>query len=227
MRILLIEDEAGLRGQIAELLRGRNYAVDAIGLGEEGCYLGSEIDFDLAIVDLGLPDLGGLSVIQRWRQAGRRFPVLILTARGHWREKVEGLEAGADDYLVKPFHVEELVARAQALIRRASGLPSSRLVAGPIVLDTRAQQVLLQNKPLALTAYEYRTLEYLMRHAGETVSKARLGEHLYEDHIERDSNVLEQYVARLRQKLDPDKTLRPLTTLRGQGYRFELAVASE
>jgi len=173
-------------------------------------------------VDLGLPDLPGIDVIRRWRAAGRRFPVLILTARGRWQDKVEGLEAGADDYLVKPFYTEELLARLRALIRRTGGWTQAVLRCGPIALDTGAQQVTLGDQPVELTAYEYKLLEYLILHAGTVISKTELTEHLYQEDEDRDSNVLEVLVGRLRRKLDPDRALNPIETLRGRGYRFRL-----
>lgn len=225
MRILVIEDEPRLRDQLAIILSGRGYVVDATGAGVEGEFLGLETDFDLAVVDLGLPDRPGLEVVRNWRAAGRRFPVIILTARDHWSDKVAGLEVGADDYLAKPFVVEELLARIQAQIRRASGLPSNRLVAGPLCLDTAARILHRHGQPVELTAYEYNTLEYLMRRAGRTVSKTELTEHLYAQDHDRDSNTIEVFLGRLRRKLDPDGDLQPIVTLRGQGYRFELPVA--
>ena len=174
------------------------------------------------MVDLGLPDLSGIDVIRRWRSGGQRFPVLILTARGRWQDKVEGLEAGADDYLVKPFHMEELQARLRALIRRTGGWTQAVLCCGPVALDTGAQQLTLEGQVVELTAYEYKLLEYLMLRAGTVVSKTELTEHLYEEDADRDSNVLEVLVGRLRRKLDPGRDLNPIETLRGRGYRFRL-----
>jgi two-component system response regulator PhoP len=201
--------------------------VDAAGDGEEGHYLGQEYPVDVAVVDIGLPRLSGVEVIRRWRASGRAFPVLILTARSRWQDKVEGLEAGADDYLAKPFHLEELLARLRALVRRSAGWASgTSIAAGPIRLDTRAQRVALDDHPVTLTAFEYKVLEYLMLHAGEVVSKATLGEHVYAEDLDPDSNVLEVLVGRLRRKLDPDRTLQPIETLRGRGYRFR-ALAQE
>ena len=222
MRVLVIEDEDNLREQVVARLREVGYAVDATGSGTEGKYLGTEFPVDVAVVDLGLPDLGGIQVIRGLREAGRRFPILILTARGRWQDKVEGLEAGADDYLVKPFHMEELLARLRALVRRAGGWSDSRLRCDPVVLDTTAQTLTVAEAPVELTAYEYKLLEYLMLHAGEVVSKAELTDHLYEEDMDRDSNVLEVLVGRLRRKLDPDRSLNPIDTLRGRGYRFRL-----
>ncbi len=222
MRVLVIEDEAPLRERLVSRLHTEGYAVDASGGGREGLYLGNEYPVDVAILDLGLPDLSGLDVLRQWRTEGRTFPVLILTARGRWQEKVEGLEAGADDYLVKPFHVEEVLARLRALVRRAAGWASAVLSGGPIELDTGSQTVQLAGTPVELTAYEYKLLEYLMLHAGEVVSKTALTEHLYDEDADRDSNVLEVLLARLRKKLDPQRDLNPIETLRGRGYRFRL-----
>jgi two-component system response regulator PhoP len=177
---------------------------------------------DLGIIDLGLPKLSGIDLIKQLRGAGREFPILILTARGNWQDKVEGLEAGADDYLVKPFHFEELSARLNALMRRSVGLAVPVVKYGPITLDTTRQMVFLAEEQITLTAYEYRVLEYLMLHPGEVVSKTVLTEHIYDQDFDRDSNVLEVFVGRLRRKLDPDKTLEPIETLRGRGYRFRL-----
>ncbi|WJW75405.1 response regulator transcription factor [Thiohalobacter sp. IOR34] len=222
MRLLLVEDEAALREQLAERLRAAGYAVDLAADGEEGLYLAREYPLDIAVIDLGLPGLSGLEIIRRLRAEGRDLPILILTARGRWQDKVEGLEAGADDYLVKPFEVEELLARLRALLRRSGGWASPRLRCGPIELDTGSQQVSVDGRPVELTAYEYRTLEYLMLHAGEVVSKTRLTEHLYEQDYDRDSNVIEVFIGRLRRKLDPDGSLAPIETVRGRGYRCAL-----
>ena len=222
MRILIIEDEAALRERVIAQLREQGYAVDSAADGRTGLYIGQEYPLDAAVVDLGLPDLSGIEIIRRWRAAGRTFPVLILTARGRWQDKVEGLEAGADDYLVKPFYTEELLARLRALIRRTGGWTQAVLRCGPIALDTGAQQVTLAGQPVELTAYEYKLLEYLMLHAGTVISKTELTEHLYQEDEDRDSNVLEVLVGRLRRKLDPDRALNPIETLRGRGYRFRL-----
>lgn len=222
MRILIIEDEAALRERVIAQLREQGYAVDSAANGRTGLYLGQEYPLDAAVVDLGLPDLSGIEVIRRWRAAGRKFPVLILTARGRWQDKVEGLEAGADDYLVKPFYTEELLARLRALIRRTGGWTQAVLRCGPVALDTGAQQVTLAGQAVELTAYEYKLLEYLMLHAGTVISKTELTEHLYQEDEDRDSNVLEVLVGRLRRKLDPDRTLNPIETLRGRGYRVRL-----
>ncbi len=222
MRILIIEDEAALLERVTAQLREQGYAVDSAADGRTGLYLGQEYPLDAAVVDLGLPDLSGIEVIRRWRAAGRQFPVLILTARGRWQDKVEGLEAGADDYLVKPFYTEELLARLRALIRRTGGWTQAVLRCGAIALDTGAQQVTLAGQAVELTAYEYKLLEYLMLHAGTVISKTELTEHLYQEDEDRDSNVLEVLVGRLRRKLDPNRDLNPIETLRGRGYRFRL-----
>lgn len=222
MRVLIIEDEAPLLQRVAAQLRDQGYAVDTAADGRNGLYLGQEYPLDAAVVDLGLPDLSGIEVIRRWRAGGRRFPILILTARGRWQDKVEGLEAGADDYLVKPFYIEELLARLRALIRRTGGWTQAVLNCGPIALNTGAQQVTLDGAPVELTAYEYKLLEYLILHAGTVISKSELTEHLYQEDEDRDSNVLEVLVGRLRRKLDPERTLNPIETLRGRGYRFRL-----
>lgn len=222
MRILLIEDETALREQTAQQLRTQNLTVDAVADGEEGLFMGSEYPYDVAIIDLGLPKLSGIEVIQQLREQGFKYPILILTARGRWQDKVEGLEAGADDYLVKPFHFEELSARLNALARRASGWANATLRCGPIELNPSSQQVFLQQTAVDLTAYEYRLLYFLMLHAGEVISKTELTDHIYEMDQDRDSNVIEVFVKRLRGKLDPHKTLNPIETLRGRGYRLTL-----
>lgn len=222
MRVLLIEDEPLLREQISQHLRQHQLTVDASADGEEGLYFGSEYPYDVAIIDLGLPKLSGIDVIKQLRERGFSFPILILTARGRWQDKVEGLEAGADDYLVKPFHYEELLARLNALARRASGWANATLQCGPVELNPTTQQVIVNNAPVELTAFEYRLLHYLMLHAGEVISKTELTDHIYEQDQDRDSNVIEVFVKRLRNKLDPDKTLNPIETLRGRGYRLTL-----
>ncbi len=223
MRVLVIEDEAALREQLTVRLRAEGYAVDATGDGTEGLYLGKEYPIDVAVVDLGLPGaLSGMDVIQKWREMGRTFPVLILTARGRWQDKVEGLESGADDYLVKPFVMEELLARLRVQVRRsqAARWPHGLLRCGPLALDMRARTVTANECSIELTNYEYRCLEHLMLNAGKVVSKSELTEHLYEDDMSRDSNVLEVLVARLRRKLDPNGDLNVIETRRGQGYRL-------
>ena len=226
MRLLIIEDEPNLLNTLVARLRDEGYAVDAATNGRDGHHIGAEYPIDLAIVDLGLPDLPGTEVIKRWRTAGLAFPVLILTARGSWEDKVAGLELGADDYLVKPFHTEELLARVRALMRRAAGWSDPKLRCGPFVLDTSAKTFSADGKAVELTAFEYKVLEYLMLHAGRVVSKSELTDHLYEEDADRDSNVLEVIVGRLRRKLDPERTLNPVETSRGQGYRFRFERAA-
>lgn len=220
MRLLVVEDELAIRNQLRDFLTKQGYAVDEAGDGKEGLYLAEEYDYDLAIVDIGLPEINGIDLIKSARAKGKQYPMLILTARGNWQDKVEGLEAGADDYLVKPFHNEELRARVNALIRRASGHASPKLEFGPIVIDTAAKSVTLNSQHVELTSFEYNTLEYLAVHAGEAISKTVLTEHLYQQDFERDSNVIEVFIGRLRKKLDPDGSMQLITTLRGRGYRF-------
>lgn len=220
MRLLLVEDERQLRDSLAERLRVEGFAVDVAATGAEGLFGGSEYPIDAAIVDLGLPDIPGTELIARWRAKGLAFPILILTARSSWEDKVAGLELGADDYLVKPFHTEELLARVRALLRRAAGWSESKLRCGPYVLDTAAKTLALDGQTIDITAFEYKVLEYLMMHAGRVVSKTELSEHLYEDDNDRDSNVLEVIIGRLRKKLDPSRELNPVETARGHGYRF-------
>jgi len=222
MRVLIVEDEAALRAPLVARLKAEGHVVDAAADGKEGLYFASEYPLDIAIIDLGLPQLSGIEVIRQLRAAGKTFPILILTARGSWQDKVQGLEAGADDYLVKPFEMEELLARLKALLRRASGWTQSVLRCGPVALDTGAQTVHLHAQALELTTFEYKVLEYLMLHAGQVVSKSELTDHLYEQDFERDSNVIEVFVGRLRRKLDPDNQLQPIETLRGRGYRLTL-----
>ncbi|HET9048559.1 MAG TPA: response regulator transcription factor [Chiayiivirga sp.] len=223
MRILLVEDEAPLRETLAARLKREGYAVDSASDGEEGIYLGREVPFDVGIIDLGLPKMTGMELIRLLRNEGKKFPILILTARAGWQDKVEGLKSGADDYLVKPFHVEELLARLNALLRRAAGWSKPRLDCGPFSLDLAAQTVTVDEAGVDLTSYEYKVLEYLMLHAGELVSKADLTEHIYQQDFDRDSNVLEVFIGRLRKKLDPDGNLKPIETVRGRGYRFAIA----
>ncbi|WP_257387400.1 response regulator transcription factor [Tahibacter caeni] len=222
MRVLLVEDEAPLRETLAARLKREGYAVDCAADGDEGLYLGREMPFDVAVIDLGLPKRPGMDLVKALRDEGQRYPILILTARSSWQDKVEGLKAGADDYLVKPFHVEELLARLNALVRRATGWTKPVLECGPVQLDTTAQSITVDSKPVDLTSYEYKVLEYLMLHAGELVSKADLTEHIYQQDFDRDSNVLEVFIGRLRRKLDPDGHLKPIETVRGRGYRFAI-----
>jgi two-component system response regulator PhoP len=220
LRALVLEDEPSLRESLVQRLRGEGFVVDAAADGVEGEYAGREYPIDVAIVDLGLPGRSGLDVIRAWRGAGKAFPVLVLTARDRWQEKVEALQSGADDYVTKPFQFEEVLARLQALLRRSGGWSQAVQRCGDIELDTRAQQVTVGGEPVELTAFEYRLLEYLMLRAGQVVSKTELTEKLYEQDFERDSNVIEVFVGRLRRKLDPEGTRQPIETLRGRGYRM-------
>lgn len=222
MRALVVEDEQNLREQIIAELQKNEYAIDAAADGTEGLYLATTMPIDIAIIDLGLPGIDGLSVIKKLREAKCNYPVLILTARDNWQDKVEGLEAGADDYLSKPFHLEELMARLRALLRRSGGWSESQLHFGRLIIDTRTQQVSVDNENIELTAYEYRVIAYLATHAGSVISKSKLLDHLYEEERSPDPNVLEVFIKRLRQKLDKDKTLLPIETLRGRGYRLAL-----
>lgn len=222
MKALVIEDETLLREQLATDLTAAGFTVETASDGDEGLWMATEYPLDVAVVDLGLPGQSGLEIIAALREQGCSYPVLILTARNRWQDKVEGLEAGADDYLTKPFQNEELVARLRALIRRSGGWGQSQLKSGPVTLDTRKQSLKLHDTALSLTAYEYRLLEYLMTHAGKVISKSELTDHIYAEADERDSNVIEVFVRRLRKKLDPDNTLKPISTLRGRGYRWDL-----
>ncbi len=220
MRILIVEDESTLRAQLVNKFRQKGFAVDEAGDGEEALFYAKEYPVDVAVVDIGLPKLSGIEVIKRLRGDGVEYPIIILTARSRWQEKVEGLDAGADDYLAKPFHFEELHARVSALIRRSAGQSSPMMEIGPISMDTRSQEVTVGDRSLDLTAFEYRLLQYLMLNHGKVVSKMELTEHLYDEDADRDSNVIEVFVGRLRKKLDPEGTLNPIETLRGRGYRF-------
>ncbi|HZF26943.1 MAG TPA: response regulator transcription factor [Steroidobacteraceae bacterium] len=227
MRILIVEDEQVLRESLVTQLGAAGFNVDAAADGEEGLYAGKEYPLDLAIIDLGLPKMSGIDLIRQLRGAGRSFPVLILTARDRWQDKVEGLQSGADDYLAKPFHVQELVARVQALLRRSGGWSQPVLQCGDISLDTRSQVVSVGDTVVELTSFEYRILEFLMLRAGEVISKAELTERLYAQDFERDSNVIEVFIGRLRRKLDPEGARQPIETLRGRGYRLALTRAEE
>ena len=220
MRLLLIEDDAALRLGLARHLEADGYRVDLAKDGEDGLFQAREYPVDLAIVDIGLPKLNGIAVVQRLRSEGRTLPVLILTARNSWQDKVTGLEAGADDYLVKPFEYPELAARIKALLRRSLKATSDVLTLGPVSLDFSAQAAQLSGKPLELTAFEYRLLEFLVRERSRVVTKQELSDYLYPHDEDRDSNVIEVLMGRLRRKLDPDGTLAPIETLRGRGYRF-------
>lgn len=220
MRLLVVEDESLLRQQLVNGLTREGYVVDAAEDGRTGLYQAEEFDYDAAIIDLGLPVMDGMALIRRIRELDLSFPILILTARGDWQDKVSGLDAGADDYVVKPFQLEEIVARINALLRRAAGFSRPVLENGPLQLDTAGKRVSLNGEPVELTAYEYKMLEYLTLHLDQVISKTELTEHLYAQDHDRDSNVLEVFVRRLRQKLDPDQQLKPIETVRGQGYRL-------
>jgi two-component system response regulator PhoP len=222
VRILIVEDELKLRGQLVDHLRQLGFETQESGEGNEAYYLAAEFPFDAMILDLGLPGLSGIEVIQRLRKESSRLPILVLTARGRWQEKVQGLEAGADDYVTKPFRIEELVARLRAVLRRALGAQGQVVRGGPLRLDLAAQQVWISERAVELTAFEYRLLEHLMTHRERVVSKGELADRLYAQNEDRDSNVVEVLVGRLRRKLDPDGTLSPIETRRGQGYRFVL-----
>lgn len=222
MRVLVVEDEAALREALCAELSSVGHKVDIARDGQEGLYAALEFPIDVAIVDLGLPKLSGLDLIRQLRARGKTYGVLVLTARDRWQDKVEGLGAGADDYVAKPFHFAELQARLSALQRRSAGWASSVLQCGPIRLDTRAQLLTVHDATVELTSFEYRLLEYLMMHAGEVVSKSALTDQLYQQDFERDSNVIEVLIGRLRRKLDPQDELRPIETLRGRGYRLAL-----
>jgi two-component system response regulator PhoP len=221
--VLIVEDEEALREGLRAQLTQAGFRVDAAQDGEEGLYAGREYPLDVAIIDLGLPKLPGLELIRRLRAEKKSFPILVLTARDRWQDKVEGLQAGADDYVVKPFHFQEVLARVQALLRRSGGWASAELTCGPIVLDTRRQTVAVDGQPVELTSFEYRILEHLMLRAGEVISKSELTERLYDQDYERDSNVIEVLIGRLRRKLDPEEHWKPIETLRGRGYRMALA----
>lgn len=222
MRLLLVEDEAPLRLSLALRLEAEGYRVDQAADGEAGLFQALEYPLDLLIVDLGLPKISGTDLVKRLRADGKTLPILILTARGSWQDKVAGLEAGADDYLVKPFEYPELAARVKALLRRSMKAATDVLAFGPLAIDVSAQAARLGGEPLDLTAFEFRLLEFLVRERERVVSKQELADYLYPHDEDRDSNVLEVLIGRLRRKLDPDGTLAPIETLRGRGYRFTL-----
>ncbi len=217
MRLLVVEDDRDLNRQIVAALEGAGYAVDRAFDGEEAQFLGDTEPYDAIVLDIGLPKLDGIAVLEAWRRAGRTMPVLILTARDRWSDKVRGFDAGADDYVGKPFHMEEILARIRALLRRATGHASAELCSGLIKLDTRAGRVLVDGVAVKLTSHEYRLLSYLMHHAGRVVSRAEIVEHLYEQDFDRDSNTIEVFVGRLRKKLGVDL----IQTMRGLGYLVE------
>jgi two-component system OmpR family response regulator len=216
MRVLIVEDDRQLSEQLAEAMRDAGYSVDCAYDGEEGHFLGDTEPYDLAVLDIGLPVMDGLSVLERWRRDGRSMPVLLLTARDRWSDKVQGIDAGADDYVAKPFHIEEVLARARALMRRAAGHASNSLTAGPVQLDLKTSRVTVDGKPVKLTSHEYKVLEYMMHHPGKVISRTELTEHLYDQDFDRDSNTIEVFVGRLRKKLGVDL----IETVRGMGYRI-------
>ena len=214
MRLLVVEDDPDLRRQLVAALEDAGYAVAAAKDGAEGHFLGAPEPYDAVVLDLGLPIIDGVSVLEKWRRADRKMPVLILTARDRWSDKVAGFDAGADDYVAKPFHMEEVLARIRALLRRAAGHATSELTAGPVVLDTKSSRVSVDGMPVKLTSLEFRLLSYLMHHTGKVVSRSELVEHLYDQDFDRDSNTVEVFVGRLRKKLGVDV----LHTIRGMGY---------
>ena len=222
MRLLVIEDDATLRETLTNNLGDAGFAIEQAADGKEGLYFALEYPIDLAIIDIGLPEMSGLDIIREVRKQGKSYPILILTARDRWEDKVDGLDAGADDYVVKPFQFEEVIARVNALVRRSGGWASSIMTAGPISLDLSRQEVKVNDAAIELTSYEYKIIEYLIVRAGQVISKTELTERLYDQDFERDSNVIEVFVGRLRKKLDPDNTIQPIETLRGRGYRFGL-----
>jgi two-component system response regulator PhoP len=222
MRALIVEDDNNLREQLATELRNAGFIVDLAPDGAEGLHIALEYPIDIAVIDLGLPRMNGIELIQEVRKKGKDYPILILTARDRWQQKVEGLEVGADDYLVKPYHFEELIARLKTLLRRTNRWTQSELACGAITLNNSEQRVFLHGEEVTLTAFEYRVLEHLILNAGKVISKTQLTESLYAEDSDRDSNVIEVFIRRLRAKLDPDGTLKPIETLRGRGYRFTL-----
>ncbi len=222
MRLLVIEDDVTLRESLARKLTESGFAVEQAADGTEGLYFAEEYPIDLAIIDLGLPGMSGLEIIRKVRAKGKTYPILILTARDRWEDKVDGLSAGADDYVVKPFHFEEIGARVNALLRRSGGWASPVLEADPVALDMTRQELKVSGELVELTSFEYKIIEYLMIRAGQVISKAELTDRLYDQDFERDSNVIEVFIGRLRKKMDPDNSIAPIETLRGRGYRFAL-----
>lgn len=216
MRILVVEDDADLNRQLVEALKEAGYAVDTASDGEEGHFLGDTEPYDAVVLDIGLPILDGISVLEQWRRAGRMMPVLILTARDRWSDKVQGIDAGADDYVAKPFHIEEVLARVRALVRRAAGHATNEIECGDVRLDSKAGRVSVAGNPVKLTSHEFRVLEYLMHHSDRVVSRTELIEHLYDQDFDRDSNTIEVFVGRLRKKVSPEL----IETVRGLGYRI-------
>jgi two-component system OmpR family response regulator len=223
MRVLLVEDDADLQRLLKKSLVDAGYVVDTASDGEEGHFLGDTEPYDVVILDLGLPKMDGVTVLQKWRKEGRTTPVLILTARDRWSDKVAGFDAGADDYLSKPFHTEELLARVRALLRRAAGVVTNEIEIGPLTIDTRASRVMLDGNPIKLTGLEYRLLAYLAHHRGKVVSRTELVEHLYDQDFDRDSNTIEVFIGRLRKKLDANL----IQTVRGLGYSLDYPESAE
>jgi two-component system, OmpR family, response regulator len=223
MRILVVEDDADLNRLLCSALKEAGYVVDSAKDGEEGHFLGDTEPYDAVILDLGLPVMDGLKVLEKWRKAGKMMPVLILTARDRWSEKVSGFDAGADDYVTKPFYTEEVLARVRALLRRAAGIATSEIEIGPLRLDTRAARVTVNGNPVKLTSLEYRLLAYLAHHKGRVVSRTELVEHLYDQDFDRDSNTIEVFVGRIRKKLG----VNAIQTLRGLGYRLSEDLSDE
>ncbi len=216
MRLLVVEDEPTLQAQLSDALHAAGYAVDCADNGVDASHLGETEPYDAVVLDLGLPRIDGVTVLKSWRASGRAMPVLVLTARDSWHEKVAGIDAGADDYLTKPFHMEELLARLRALLRRAGGHASAELRCGPLALDTRSGRATVDGQALQLTGHEYRVLAYLIHRRDQVVSRAELVEHIYEQDFDRDSNTVEVFIARLRKKLPPGM----IETVRGLGYRL-------
>lgn len=216
MRVLVVEDDPDLNRQLHDALEEAGYAVDVASDGEEGHFLGDTEPFDAVILDLGLPTMDGVTILEQWRREGHKMPVLILTARDRWSEKVAGIDAGADDYLTKPFHMEELLARVRALLRRSTGHASSELVCGSVHLDTRMARVCVDGVPIKLTSHEYRLLAYFMHHNGRVISRSELVEHMYVQDFDRDSNTIEVFIGRLRKKIPSEM----IKTVRGLGYCF-------
>lgn len=217
MRMLVVEDDQDLNRQICGALEEAGYVVDKAFDGEEGHFLGDTEPYDAVILDLGLPQMDGLSVLERWRRDGHNMPVLILTARDRWSDKVAGIDAGADDYVAKPFHMEEVLARVRALVRRAAGLASNEIAVGDVVLDTKAGKVMKDGMSVKLTSHEFRLLSYMMHHKGRVISRTELVEHLYDQDFDRDSNTIEVFVGRLRKKFGA----KIIETVRGLGYRLQ------
>jgi two-component system OmpR family response regulator len=223
MRILVVEDDKDLNRQIVEALTEAGYAVDHAFDGEEGHFLGDTEPYDAVVLDIGLPEMDGISVLESWREEGRKMPVLLLTARDRWSDKVAGIDAGADDYVAKPFHMEEVLARVRALLRRAAGHASSEIECGPVRLDTRSSRVTVDGRHIKLTSHEFRLLSYLMHHQGKVVSRTELVEHLYDQDFDRDSNTIEVFVGRLRKKLGTDI----IETVRGLGYSINAPASAD